>query len=1504
MPRGSTDDEILQEGRRSSFREGMSDKAAGFWQNFRRAVLPAKWAHRDRGFQSLGTDDAEAPEEFSERRQTDDRGRWCPEESASIISRLFFNYVEGLLRIGKHKPLELPDLWDLVKGDEASAVSQKFQGCLSATADDVHAPQGKVWKAIIKAHGYTFAMAGLLKLVHDTIMFAGPFILEQLLKHLQQGDGPNKWLIGIGWASALAAINMFDTISINQYFHMLFRIALHMKVGLVDMLYRKALKVGCSARSEFGIGSIVNLQSNDAAKLWNLAQYLHMLWSAPFQILVVLGLLVRILSWAPALAGFLVTVALIPCSTYVAKRQASVRKDMMAHTDKRVKLTSEVVSGMKAIKLYAWEQPYTDRILKIREDELREVKRMGLWNVGSAIMWSCGPILITFASFATYTWLGLPLTADVAFPALALFNMLRFPVIMFPNQITNMINGKVALDRVQKFMRAEEMSQPPLLPPAQDPDPTILVNGASFAWESSAPAVLRSVNLNVAQGQLVMVVGEVGSGKSSLLAALLHELRPRGGDVSLAGSVGYTAQDPWICNATLRDNILMGHDYDESRYQQVIQACALGPDLAMLPAGDASEIGEKGINLSGGQRHRVALARACYAAADVYLLDDPLSAVDAHVGRHLFESCICGLLQGCTRVLVTHQVQYLSAADHIVVIDSGAVTHQGTFGELAAKGVDFNQFELQTPAEEEAADEPSAALVMTDAALINVAVNAAEASAMGGADESELTGGAPIGLDTEGPPIMLIEEGETTPHARSVQGNETDPDFPSTPVKLWSSAVTAGNFGGTQEDDLRPDLHNSVPVANGRGPHADISLPVTSGEPSTSASTSDSPSSPNHLTSVPLYSDGSHHKGDESSHVTIELQDRPQKIDLIMKERSGLRTPDRAGKHAPEQLEQLPKGRLVKDEERIVGKVKRTHYHNYLSSWSPYFVLPILLLMGYLAQQGFQVLQNFWLSIWTDATANAEEQQTTIDTGYYVGIYLALGLTAISFTVGRSFCLVYGSLRSGRQLHQRLLEKVIRLPMSFFDTQPSGRLLNRFSRDTEALDTNLGQTTSSFLMCASNVMFSLIVVCSITPAMIFAFVPVGLIYNRVQSLFIASSRELKRLDSLLMSPIFGHFGESVTGLLTLRAFRRQDIFTATNQRMLDASNRTYWLIQETNRWLSLRLELLGIAIVWGTAVFASAFLQGDPGLAGLALTSALSLTGYLNWLVRTSSELEVSMNSVERLVEYAALPPEAPPVIQGHRPPQEWPSQGAISVSNLVVRYAPHLDPVLRNLSFEVRPREKVGIAGRTGCGKSTLMMALWRIVERSSGCISIDGVDIADIGLSDLRTCLALVPQDPVLFSGTVRSNVDPLDQAGADAAVWQALRQAGLGDAVSSLEGGLDAMVSEGGSNFSTGQRQLLCMARALLKRARILVLDEATSNVDHATDALIQRTVRDGFADCTVLTVAHRLHTIIDYDRILLLDQGVAAEFDSPANLLKDSNSAFARMVAESKRASTGK
>jgi len=1320
------------------------------------------------------------------------RERWVPEEEARWLESWLFRYVDPLVALGwrlaqRGEGMELDDLWDVAEGSEAEGLAEQFDAALRRSRERRPGPQGSLGRALLACHAGVLLKTAAVKVVHDVLNFSFPVLLRWMLQHLQ-GGGSRAWAVFI--AVVMLVTLVCKTLAINLYFNDLFRLGARVKAQLVHALYKKALRISESAKARHGVGGIVNLQSNDASKLWDLPKYMHILWSGPLQIAIAMVLLATVVGPVPAATALVVTMLLVPLSTGVGKLLMPIRKRLIAATDARVKASTEVVTGIKAIKLYAWEEPYTKRIEDRRAEELAHMRRLKLTDIVNRILFNAAPVITTMVTFVVYTKMGYPLTPDVAFPALALFGMLRFPVSVLPRQIMQLVNASVALKRLQDFMDAEEVGDRSLTRRAPlDPQLAIQVVGGSFSWGSSdggvaasePAAVLYNVDLPVARGHLTVVVGEVGAGKSSLLQAILGELCTLEGSVYMepGASVAYTAQDTWIQNATVRDNILMGRPFDSDRYHMAVRATALGPDLEVLTAGDETEIGEKGVNLSGGQKQRVALARAVYADADIYLLDDPLSAVDAHVQAHLMRECIGGALRGKTRVLVTHQVQHAQRADRVVVVEGGRVTHVGTCAALRELGVSLSAF----------CDAPSG-----------------EPGGRGGESETSDAGD---------------------------QGRE-------------SAASTDG--------DGEADGGEAGAIA---GPAASASMP----RPVT----------------APTEVSGS--RGDAKGY--------------------GSR-----------------KGKLVQKEIRQIGQVKLGYYKTYLGAWGTAYTVPLLALGASLLTQVLLQVTNWWLKDWSVRVQVAEEEageppednpldtpsedagDLAVNSFFYLSVYNVLSVLAIVATASRSLLVTLGSLTASRRLHDSLLGVVMRLPMSFFESQPAGRLLNRFTRDLDKVDMELAGDFDSLGNFPMQLVANMVMVALVSPPVAMIFILLSTVYVRTLKVYVATSREVKRIDSVQNSPIFSHFQETVHGLVTLRAFGAGEAQERKNTHLVDLSTRAYWPSTVLNRWLSTQLEMLGNVVIFATAVMTCAVAgrgESGAGMAGLALSSAVSLTGLLNWVVRCVSDVEVDMNSVERICEYMEFETEAPAVIPGERPAGSWPENGVVEARDLMVRYREDLEPAIRGVSFATRAREKVGLVGRTGCGKSTLMMAVFRIIEPSGGTVLIDGVDVSKIGLFDLRSKLALVPQDPVVFSGSVRSNLDPFGAVRDEQAVWEALDRVHLSAVVRAM-GGLDATISEGGGNLSVGQRQLLCMARALLRDSRILLLDEATSNVDNATDAVIQRTIRDAFRGCTVLTIAHRLNTIMDYDRILVLDAGRVLEYDPPRVLLSRAGSAFASLVGE--------
>ncbi|XP_041086711.1 multidrug resistance-associated protein 1-like [Polyodon spathula] len=1021
----------------------------------------------------------------------------------------------------------------------------------------------------------------------------------------------------------------------------------------------------------------------------------------------------------------------------------------MKNKDNRIKLMNEVLNGMKVLKLYAWELAFKDKVLEIRQRELKVLKKIAYLAAISTFTWVCAPFLVALSTFAVYVLVdeNNVLDAEKAFVSLALFNILRFPLNMLPMVISSMVQASVSLKRLHVFLSHEELEEDSVDRRAisGSSDSITIVDGM-FSWSKNPPPSLKRINVSIPEGALVAVVGHVGSGKTSLLSALLGEMEKQEGYVSVKGSVAYVPQQAWIQNATLRENIVFGREKEESWYQRVVEACALLPDLEILPAGDETEIGEKGVNLSGGQKQRVSLARAVYCDCAVYLLDDPLSAVDAHVGKHIFDKVIGpkGVLQSKTRVLVTHGLSYLPQVDLILVLVDGEITEMGSYQELLNRQGAFSEF-LHTYASAEQ-------------------------------DRGEEDSSSPTSKDLKG-----LENGA--------------------PAALFSTSTGAG---------------------------------VDSGKHSSSSEVS-----------------GKHNKPE-------------------------------AGTGA---------GKLTEADKAQTGKVKLSVFWEYMKAIG--FFLSFLSIFLFFCHHCFSLASNYWLSMWTDdPIINGTQRHTKMRLGIYGALGLSQGVAVFSYSITVSI----GGVLASRYLHQSMLHHVLRSPMSFFERTPSGNLVNRFSKETDTIDSVIPSIIKMFLGSLFNVLACCVVILIATPVVAVIIPPLGLLYFFVQRFYVASSRQLKRLESVSRSPVYSHFNETLLGTSVIRAFQEQQRFIRESDSRVDHNQRAYYPSIVANRWLAVRLEFVGNCIVLAAALFAVVARDSlSPGIVGLSISYALQITASLNWLVRMSSELETNIVAVERVKEYSDTEKEATWRVEKTAPPQAWPTHGHIEIRDYGLRYREDLELVLKNISFTIEGGEKVGIVGRTGAGKSSLTLGLFRIIEPAQGKILIDGVNIAELGLHDLRSRITIIPQDPVLFSGTLRMNLDPFD-AYSDEEVWNSLELAHLKNFVSGLPDRLNHECSEGGENLSVGQRQLVCLARALLRKTKILVLDEATAAVDLETDNLIQSTIRSQFEECTVLTIAHRLNTVMDYTRVLVLDKGQIVEFDSPASLLAEKG-IFYKMAKDS-------
>ncbi|VAH81742.1 unnamed protein product [Triticum turgidum subsp. durum] len=1211
-----------------------------------------------------------------------------------------------LLAVGHKKALGLDDVPGLDPGDSVAGLLPSFKANLETLAGDGTTSQRvtafKLAKVLVRTFRWHVAVTALYALVYNVATYVGPYLIDSLVRYLNGGDERHARK-GQLLVLAFIAAKVFECLS--------------------------------QQHSCFRLQQMVNIVGVDADRVGNSSWYIHDLWLVPLQVSMAMFVLYSTLGLA-SLAALGATAAVMLVNVPSVKVQEKLQQNLMRSKDVRMKATSEILRNMRILKLQGWEMKFLSKIIALRKTETNWLKKyLYTSTMITFIFWSA-PTFIAVVTFGACVLMGIPLESGKVLSALATLRVLQESIYNLPDRISAIIQTKVSLDRIASFLCLEEFPTDAVQKlPIGSSDVAIEVSNGCFSWDASPEMpTLKDLNFQARQGTRVAVCGTVGSGKSSLLSCILGEVPKLSGVVRTCGTIAYVSQSAWIQSGKVQENILFGKQMDSEKYDSVLELCSLKKDLESFPSGDQTFIGERGINLSGGQKQRVQIARALYQDADIYLFDDPFSAVDAHTGSHIFKECLLGALAQKTVVYVTHQLEFLPAADLILVIKDGIIAQSGRYNEILGSGEEFMELV--------GAHQDALATIDT----IDVPIGASEAFSSGGA--------------------------------------------------------------------------------------ASLSGSLTSAE-----------------------------KKDKQNVKQDDGHDQS--------------------------------GQLVQEEERERGRVGFWVYWKYLTLAYGGALVPFVLL----AQILFEVLHiasNYWMA-WAAPASKDVEPPVSMYTLIYVYVALALGSSVCTFV--RALFLVPAAYKTATLLFNKMHVSIFRAPMSFFDSTPSGRILNRASTDQSLVDTSIANRMGSIAFAFIQLGGTIVVMSQVAWQVFVVFIPVIAICLWYQRYYIDTARELQRMVGICKAPIIQHFVESITGSAIIRSFGKENQFLATNNQLMDAYSRQKFYNAGAMEWLCFRMDMLSSLTFAISLIFLINLPTGiiDPGIAGLVVTYGLNLNIMQVTLVTSMCNLENKIISVERILQYLSLPEEAPLLMSEDGLAHNWPSEGEIQLHNLHVKYAPQLPFVLKGLTVTFPGGMKTGIVGRTGSGKSTLIQALFRIMDPTVGQITVDGVNICTIGLHDLRSRLSIIPQDPTMFDGTVRHNLDPLGEY-TDNQIWEALDHCQLGDEVRRKELKLDSPVVENGENWSVGQRQLVCLGRVILRRTKILVLDEATASVDTATDNLIQKTLQQHFSGATVITIAHRITSVLHSDIVLLLDNGMAVEHQTPARLLEDKSSLFSKLVAE--------
>ncbi|TYI05186.1 hypothetical protein ES332_A10G070900v1, partial [Gossypium tomentosum] len=1181
---------------------------------------------------------------------------------ASFLSKLNFSWINPLFSLGHSKLLTLEDISSLVDEDEASLAHERFAQAWESLVrgNSLSNSKNLVLRALAKVYFKENVLIGICAFLRIVCVVSLPLLLYAFVDYSNHSE-ENRYE-GLTILGCLVICKVVESLSQRRWFF-------------------------SSRRRRHSTGEIVNNIAVDAYRLGEFPWWLHSAWSLVLQLFMSIGILFYVvgLGALPGLVPSLICGVLnVPFANVLQKCQSQ----FMVAQDERLRLTSEVLNNMKIIKLQSWEEKFKNMIETRRENEFKWLAKEQISKAYGTVLFWISPTIISSVIFLGCAYLGsAPLNASTIFTVLGTLRSMGEPVTMIPGALSVMMQVKVSTERINAFLLGDELNSEEPLISMQSSDKSVVIQAGNFSWDTELTvATLRDVNLEIKKGQKIAVCGPVGAGKSSILHVMLGEIPKISGTVYVTRSIAYVSQTSWIQSGTIRDNILDGKPMDEERYKRAIKSCALDKDIDNFAHGDLTEIGQRGINMSGGQKQRIQLARAVYNDADIYLLDDPFSAVDAQTAAVLFN-----------------------------VMDGGSITQIGSYTELLMSGTAFEE-------------------------LVNAHRDA-----------------------------MTIVDPLSNENKEQQQGTDT----------------------------LQAEEYNKC------------------------------------------YSTQQKSEGEISA----------------------------LG---------LPGVQLTEEEEKGTGDFGWRPFLDYIVVSKGYLFLSLAIL----SQFGFVIFQaaaTYWLAI--------SIQIPKISSGLLIGVYTGISTLSAVFCILASKAFFYGFINS-----------IFKAPMLFFDSTPVGRILTRASSDLSILDFDLPLSIGFVAAGSIELVAAIGVIAFVTWEVLIVAILVMIAVTYIQRYYLASARELIRINGTTKAPVMNYAAETSIGVVTIRAFNMVDGFFKNYLKLVDTDATLFFLCNAATEWLILRIEALQ-----NKTIFASVFIlillpKGyvPPGLAGLSLSYAFSITSTQVFWSRWHCNLSNYMISVERIKQFMCIPSGPPATIDDKMPSPSWPSAGRIELQELKIRYRPNAPLVLKGITCTFKEGTRVGVVGRTGSGKSTLIGALFRLVEPAEGKIFIDGLDICSIGLKDLRMKLSIIPQEPTLFRGSVRTNLDPLGLY-TDGEIWKALEKCQLKATISSLPNTLDSSVSDEGENWSVGQRQLFCLGRVLLKRKRILVLDEATAPIDSATDAILQRIIRQEFSECTVIKVAHRVPTVIDSDMVMVLSYGKLIEYDEPARLM-GIESGFSKLVAE--------
>ena len=1307
--------------------------------------------------------------------------------NANCLSSMLYWWVGNYISAGQKKAFE-QDMHGLLKDKDAvDAIAKDFRIGWVKHKTLIRTIFTVQRSFFIK--GFVFTIMGL------SLLLMGPVLLNQIVSYVNSPKEQRELYLGIILIAGIAITKMMASVLSNQGFLNLMLLGNRTLSGVSALVYAKCLSFSILQSDDHNEGSITNNIQVDTMMFSHFGFLVSGIIGIPVQLIFAYALICYYAGWLPMAAGIVTMLLMLVASVSSTKKFAQYQEIVMKKRDARMKSTTEMVNGIKVIKLGGMEDEFFDRVAAKRDDELNLLRKQYYPYIFTIFCTNATPLFITASIFLTYILKGHELSAEIAFPIIATMGILQYPLTMIPFIMGYSLRAVVSMRRIEKFLKAPDVDasyitrndnhdddlsitvengyffwrKPEAKEPGANPNTTQILNSvvqkgtdtdATISWSEAdasrndstfneglvEPHILKNINLKIRSGQFVAIIGDVGSGKSSLIQSFIGEIiadEKRNPRVVVNGSIAYVSQKAWILNKTVRDNILFNQEFNEERYQEAIELACLTDDLKVLPRGDMTEIGEKGVNLSGGQKARVSLARAIYCNRDIYLLDDPLAALDVHVGTTVMQNCLTNHLKSKTRVLVTHNLDMLKYVGRVIIMRKGAIIGDGTYEEIK-----------------------------------------------------------------EHPYYKAMVEKFQKKRAEEEEEEAEDQTEELQPGEILSEVV------------LEKKASSKKKVTRHATPHKELEKPKVEEA-----------------------------KGDNKDD-----------------------------------------DKLILAEDREKGEVGVSIFKSGLDFYGGWcFAIFLFIVMS--IWLGSSLSANFWISYWTSPEGQALGKSQL----FFVAIYFGFSFTFSFFTLIRIWALISRSITGAKKIHAQMIRSVLRAPINmFFDRVPAGRILNRFSKDINVVDTWLYESVSNIFVSIFFVLGDILI--SFYGGSYY-ILPLVLIFFwvslTVQKRYIRVNNEITRLEAITKSPIVSHVGQTLSGLNSIRAYGVSEKFMSDQIELQNENLKNSYMLSLLNGWLSTRLVFAAMTLVVpviGLTMFMNNTLT--PGLAGIIVTYALRFDDDIRTFLNNKGLIEQRLISLERCVAFMKIEPEAAAktttAVEGYDP-KHWPSEGKIEFVDFELRYRPNLPLVLKGINFTINPREKIGIVGRTGSGKSTTLLGLLRSIEAAGGKIMIDGVDISAIGLYDLRKKITIIPQDAMLYAGTLRENLDIFKQH-SNEEIMDLLEKISLKDRFAN---GLEFEIKADGSNLSEGEKQLVCIARAILRKNKIVLIDEATSNIDMDTEELIQKAIAERFTECTTITIAHRLNTIIHSDRILVMGDGKVLEFDTPQNLLQNPNSEFAAL-----------